>query len=87
MPIVTNGDVQPVTSSFESGRIGATFENASGEIQVRHNWYPRWTAFADGEEVPVRRTDAGTMTITVPDDAIDEYATAIAIDFADAPTG
>jgi hypothetical protein len=67
VPIVTNGGVQPVTSSFESGRIGATFENASGEIQVRHNWYPRWTAFADGEEVPVRRTDAGTMTITVPD--------------------
>ncbi len=29
----------------------------------------------------------GELTITVPDDAIDEYATAIAIDFADAPPG
>jgi hypothetical protein len=67
VPIVTNGDVEPVTSTFESGNITATFENAGGEIQVRHNWYPRWTAFADGEEVPVARTDAGTMTFTVPD--------------------
>ncbi len=67
VPIVTNGDVAPVSSTFASGEITATFEGASGEIQIRHNWYPRWTAFADGEEVPVTRTDSGTMTISVPD--------------------
>jgi len=65
-PIVTNGDVDPLTLSVGNHRIEATFEDAGGVIEVRRNWYPRWQAFADGEEVDVERTDDGYMRITVP---------------------
>jgi hypothetical protein len=65
--IVTNGDLQPTSLSIENESIAASFDSASGEIQVRRNWYPRWEAFADGEQVAVERTDSGYMQLTVPE--------------------
>jgi hypothetical protein len=65
--IVTNGDVDPVSLTIDNHRMEATFESAGGEVQVRRNWFPRWQAFADGEEVRVERTDDGYMRLTVPE--------------------
>ncbi|HYI24073.1 MAG TPA: hypothetical protein VD767_01570 [Thermomicrobiales bacterium] len=67
VPLVTNDGILPVSSAIGRSSISATFESASGDVQVRTNWFPRWAAYADGEEVPVTRTDQGTMTVLVPD--------------------
>jgi len=65
--IVTSGSALPESITVEDGAITATFEAASGEVQVRQNWYPRWQAWADGERVDVRRGNDGFMVIDVPD--------------------
>jgi hypothetical protein len=65
--IVTNGDRQPVSASFENGHIEATFEGAGGTVTVRHNWFPRWEAWADGKRVHVTKTEDGFMQLEVPD--------------------
>nr|MBA2468036.1 hypothetical protein [Chloroflexia bacterium] len=66
--IVTNGETEPTGMRVENQSIRATFESATGEVEIRRNWFPRWEAFADGEEIDVARTDEGYMQITVPED-------------------
>jgi hypothetical protein len=65
--VVTNGTVMPVALDIENQSITATFESAEGIVDIRRNWFPRWEAFADGEEVDVTRTSNGYMQITVPE--------------------
>ncbi|MDQ3444496.1 MAG: hypothetical protein M3490_12930 [Chloroflexota bacterium] len=65
--VVTNGTVMPVALDIENQSIMATFESAEGIVDIRRNWFPRWEAFADGEEVDVTRTSNGYMQITVPE--------------------
>lgn len=51
-----------------------TFHVAAGAESSALVWtyyYPRWTAFAGGQELPVRATDDGTMQVTLPSHAAD----------------
>ena len=64
--IFSSGDASASNVVIEDQRLTAEFTNASGEIDVRRNWFPRWQAFADGERVDVVRTDNGYMRISVP---------------------
>jgi hypothetical protein len=65
--IVTNGDIQPSSVKIENETITANFTSASGQIQVRRNWFPRWRAFANGEPVAIEREADGYMSLDVPD--------------------
>jgi hypothetical protein len=65
--IVTNGTAPATEIDISNNTISAIFDSASGEISVRRNWYPRWEAFADGEQVDVTRLDNGYMSVTVPE--------------------
>ncbi len=65
--IVTNGDTQPTSLTIENERIMATFDAASGDVYVRRNWFPRWEAYADGQQIDVERTDNGYMRLDVPE--------------------
>lgn len=64
--LVMNGDRLPDTIHVGNHVIRARFEEGSGEIVVRQNWYPRWTAEADGEPVELIRRDDGYMEVRVP---------------------
>jgi len=66
VPMVTNGQSQPRDVEFDNGRISATFDDASGAIEIRHNWFPRWQAYADGQRVEVERMSNGYMRVEVP---------------------
>lgn len=66
-PIVTAGTAEPVSVHVANHEITATFADANGEVTIRRNWFPRWKAFADGEEIQVHRTRDGYMQVTVPD--------------------
>ncbi len=66
--IVTNGPTPASDIDVTNNTISATFESASGEVIVRRNWYPRWEAFADGQQVDITRLDNGYMAVTVPDE-------------------
>lgn len=66
-PIVTAGTAEPVSVRVANHEIMATFADAAGEVTIRRNWFPRWKAFADGEEIQVHRTGDGYMQVTVPD--------------------
>jgi uncharacterized membrane protein YfhO len=59
--------VPPTSLSVEDGRITATFDTANGDIQVRRNWFPRWQAWADGEQIDIERTENGYMHLNVPE--------------------
>jgi hypothetical protein len=65
--IVTNGTAPATEIDISNNTISGTFDSASGEVTVRRNWYPRWEAFADGEQVDVIRLDNGYMSVTVPE--------------------
>ncbi len=65
--IVSNGDLMPDELTIRNQSIQATFESAGGLVEIRRNWFPRWEAFADGQQVDVIRTQSGYMEITVPD--------------------
>lgn len=64
--IVTNGDTFATSVDVTNNTIRATFDDASGTVEVRRNWFPRWEAFANGELVDVTRTASGYMQIEVP---------------------
>lgn len=66
MTIISSDTSSLIDVTVEDDRLSAEFANASGEIDIRRNWFPRWQAFADGEPVDVTRTDNGYMRISVP---------------------
>ncbi len=66
VPIITNGINQPKSVSIDNERISASFDEGSGEILIRRNWFPRWQATANGGAVPIQRTADGYMSIKVP---------------------
>ena len=66
--MVTNGDANASAVITDGGLIEATFDDgASGDIEIRRNWFPRWEAWADGQPVEIERTDNGYMRVTVPE--------------------
>lgn len=64
--IVTNGEVDGTDVTVEDHHLTARFASASGEIEIRRNWFPRWRAEADGQPVEIQRTANGYMRVTVP---------------------
>ena len=66
-PLVTNGDTNPSSLTVENETIVATFDSASGQVEVRRNWFPRWEASADGANIEIERTSNGYMQLNVPD--------------------
>lgn len=75
--LVTNGDVLPTRIEAGNQEITASFDDGDGTIVVRQNWFPRWTATANGEPVDIIRRDDGYMELRVPAGAVDvrlEYA-------------
>ncbi|MGC4191589.1 MAG: hypothetical protein QM589_10555 [Thermomicrobiales bacterium] len=64
--LVTDGGNVPSHISVENGRIEATFENGSGEIVIRQNWFPRWQATVNGKPVDVERGSDSAMHIAAP---------------------
>ena len=64
--IVSNGETEPVRTMIGNGVIEAEFENAGGTVTVRHNWFPRWKAWADGEPVAISELENGFMELDVP---------------------
>jgi hypothetical protein len=69
--LVTNGNRVPVEISVENHAIRAQFDDGDGEIVIRQNWFPRWTAEANGEPVSLTRRDDGYMELRVPPGAVD----------------
>jgi hypothetical protein len=66
--MVTSGTSNASSVTTDGGLIEATFEGgASGEVEIRRNWFPRWVAWADGEPVEIERTANGYMRVTVPE--------------------
>lgn len=65
-PIVTNGMTEPSSLTVDNHSINAGFTDASGTVTVRRNWFPRWRATADGNDVAVTRTSDGYMEVTAP---------------------
>lgn len=70
-PLVTDGDAAPSRIAMGNGRIEATFDDGSGQIAIRQNWFPRWKATVNGESVPVERASDGTMTVAAPSGRVD----------------
>lgn len=66
VPIVTNRTNQPVSLVVKNHLIEATFPTAEGVVTIRRNWFPRWKATADGQDIPVIRTEDGYMQVSIP---------------------
>ena len=64
--LVTDGNTNPGSVAVSNGRIEATFDEGNGQIIVRQNWFPRWTATVNGEPATVTRAEDGTMSIAAP---------------------
>jgi hypothetical protein len=66
--MVTSKTTNASSVTTDGGLIEATFAGgASGEIEIRRNWFPRWEAWADGESVEIERTTNGYMRVDVPE--------------------
>lgn len=64
--IISSEDAAVTNLVIENQRLSAGFADASGRIDIRRNWFPRWEAFADGEQVDIARTHNGYMRVNVP---------------------
>lgn len=66
-PIITDGQNRPVSITVDNQHLRATFEDArAGEIVVRRNWFPRWTATVNGQPATVIHRPDGYMAIAAP---------------------
>ena len=55
-------------AQFTAGVI-ATGVGEGPEIFIRHNWYPRWKASINGDDVPITQISTGYMSVPAPDGA------------------
>ncbi|MDQ4097107.1 MAG: hypothetical protein M3144_04475, partial [Actinomycetota bacterium] len=60
----TGGETTAVT--VENERIEASGTSAGGEAKIARNWFPRWRAEVNSEEVPVTHAADGYMSVPVP---------------------
>jgi hypothetical protein len=66
-PMVTSGGNQATSIDIGRNSIVATGTGHGQEITIRHNWYPRWKAFVNGDSVPITQTANGYMSVPAPD--------------------
>lgn len=64
--IVTRGDTLPEEITLSDERITASFVDDGDHVVIRRNWFPRWEAFVNGENVDILHRDDGYMEIAVP---------------------
>ncbi len=64
--IITFDGVAPESQKIGNQEFSATGTVTGGEIRVRRNWFPRWTASVNGTGVPITQTADGYMTIAAP---------------------
>lgn len=65
--IITDGATNPSSTAIGNQYYTATFDNASaGEIIVRRNWFPRWTATINGKPAHVIHRPDGYMAVAAP---------------------
>jgi hypothetical protein len=65
-PIVRFPGGATASVAIGNERISASGESQGGEAKIARNWYPRWRAKVNGDDVPIARTDDGYMTVPVP---------------------
>lgn len=73
--IATRGDALPESVSVGNHELHASFAGGSGDVVIRQNWFPRWQAEVNGEQVDIQRDETGYMRIAVPDGAVDVVLT------------
>ena len=64
--VITFDGVAPESQNIGDHEFVATGVVTSGEIRMRRNWFPRWSATVNGVEVPITQTADGYMSITSP---------------------
>lgn len=64
---VTRGDSPPDEVDIGNHQISAYFPDGSGDILIRQNWFPRWSAEINGEPARIERDDSGYMRIPTPE--------------------
>jgi hypothetical protein len=69
--IATDGQANATSITIESEQVRATFDDGDGQILVRMNWFPRWSAEVNGQAVDVTRAEGGYMRIEAPPGAVD----------------
>ena len=65
--VATRGQTLPDEIQVDNQEIRATFPDGSGDILIRQNWFPRWSAEVNGEPARIERDESGYMRIAVPD--------------------
>jgi hypothetical protein len=66
VPIVTSGTAPADSIAITDQSIHATGVSDGSPVIVRHNWYPRWRATLNGEQVAVEKLPNGYMSIAAP---------------------
>lgn len=68
MSLATLDDAEPssLETSSDNETITMRFQDANpGEVKIRQNWFPRWTAEVNGESQMVERSEDGYMTVPI----------------------
>ncbi len=73
--MVSRGETGPVDIAITNGEIRARFAEGSGDILVRHNWFPRWEAEVNGQPAEIVRDESGYMRISAPDGPVEVVVT------------
>lgn len=68
--LATRGESLPSAIDWSNQRIEIAFDDGSGSVLVRQNWFPRWQAEVNGESVEITRSESGYMDIDAPDGAV-----------------
>ncbi|HEV2109303.1 MAG TPA: hypothetical protein VGR16_13665, partial [Thermomicrobiales bacterium] len=70
-PLVTLDSGQIDDIAVERERVSASGASPGGLATIRVNWFPRWRATVNGDEVPIQRTADGYMAVAVPPGIVD----------------
>lgn len=71
VPVVTRGDVVSADLDESDESISATFNDGSGPILIRQNWFERWRATVNGDPAHITRLDNGYMQVDAPNGAVE----------------
>jgi hypothetical protein len=65
--IVTFDNQNAAETDYGNEAITANGDGTGGTATIRRNWFPRWSATVDGEDVSITETDDGYMTVPIPE--------------------
>ena len=64
--LIVDGNQEPVSVMIEDQHMSADFTDGPGDILVKVNWFPRWSATVNGESAEIERAEGGYMRIVAP---------------------